>query len=420
MDIKGSIAVGNAYAGTTAAPPNGAIIEGNVGIGTFAPNASALLDISSISKGLLIPRVALTATNLPGPIAGPVTSLMVYNTATAGVSPNAVSPGYYYWDGAKWIAFGGSGGTNWSLLGNAGTVDGTNFIGTTDNIPFNIRVNNQKAGRIDNGGMSSTFFGFLAGNANTGNGNSLYGYQSGSANTGGGWNTAMGQYSLNANTTGSQNVAMGASALKSNLTSSDNSAFGAYALQNSTGGNNTALGSQTLLSNTTGINNTAVGTSAGYTNTPANANVTGSLNTFIGYNSGPGTAAQLTNASAIGSNARVTASNALILGNAVNVGIGNTAPSQTLSVGANKFLVDGLNGDVTFTDDQASITFPVPTGASQPMIQMWPSGTTNADRMVISHSAPFPSWGLQYQDVGDKFNFLSSGAPVLTIDLQNQ
>ena len=38
---------------------------------------------------------------------------------------------------------------NWSLTGNSGTVDGTNFIGTTDNIPFNIRVNNQKAGSID-------------------------------------------------------------------------------------------------------------------------------------------------------------------------------------------------------------------------------------------------------------------------------
>ena len=31
----------------------------------------------------------------------------------------------------------------WALLGNAGTVDGTNFIGTTDAIPFNIRVNNE-------------------------------------------------------------------------------------------------------------------------------------------------------------------------------------------------------------------------------------------------------------------------------------
>jgi hypothetical protein len=38
---------------------------------------------------------------------------------------------------------------SWNLLGNSGTIDGTNFIGTTDNVPFSIRVNNQKAGRID-------------------------------------------------------------------------------------------------------------------------------------------------------------------------------------------------------------------------------------------------------------------------------
>jgi hypothetical protein len=46
---------------------------------------------------------------------------------------------------AAWQTGGGSG---WGLTGTAGTVDGTNFIGTTDNIPFNIRVNNQQAMRI--------------------------------------------------------------------------------------------------------------------------------------------------------------------------------------------------------------------------------------------------------------------------------
>ncbi len=51
----------------------------------------------------------------------------------------------------------------WGLLGNASTVDGTNFIGTTDNIPVNIRVNNQKAGRISSAGMS--VIGYQAGNS---------------------------------------------------------------------------------------------------------------------------------------------------------------------------------------------------------------------------------------------------------------
>ncbi|MFA6524596.1 MAG: hypothetical protein WC264_03820 [Candidatus Paceibacterota bacterium] len=39
----------------------------------------------------------------------------------------------------------------WSLTGNSGTVDGTNFIGTTDEataVPLNFKVDGQKAGRI--------------------------------------------------------------------------------------------------------------------------------------------------------------------------------------------------------------------------------------------------------------------------------
>jgi hypothetical protein len=48
----------------------------------------------------------------------------------------------------------GSSTDGWKLTGNANT-DGTNFIGTTDDIPFNIRVNNIPAGRIDSNGNTS-------------------------------------------------------------------------------------------------------------------------------------------------------------------------------------------------------------------------------------------------------------------------
>ena len=47
----------------------------------------------------------------------------------------------------------------WSLTGNAGTVDGTNFIGTTDNVPFNIRVNNEQAFRVEPRGASPNIIG---------------------------------------------------------------------------------------------------------------------------------------------------------------------------------------------------------------------------------------------------------------------
>lgn len=77
-------------------------ISAQVGIGTSTPNASAQLEISSSSKGFLPPRVTLTGTADVTTIASPATGLMVYNTATAGTSPANVTPGIYYYDGAKW------------------------------------------------------------------------------------------------------------------------------------------------------------------------------------------------------------------------------------------------------------------------------------------------------------------------------
>jgi hypothetical protein len=116
-----------------------------------------MLDIVSTDKGLLIPRVALTTLNAAGPITTPLTSLLVYNTATAGVSPNNVIPGYYYWDGTKWVAFAGSGSKNWALLGNAGTTPSSsgygtaannNFIGTTDAQDLTFVTNGMERMRI--------------------------------------------------------------------------------------------------------------------------------------------------------------------------------------------------------------------------------------------------------------------------------
>lgn len=73
----------------------------NVGVGTNNP--SAKLDVSATNSGILIPRVALTATNAAGPVTAPVTSMMVYNTATAGAGGTTVTPGFYYWNGTAWV-----------------------------------------------------------------------------------------------------------------------------------------------------------------------------------------------------------------------------------------------------------------------------------------------------------------------------
>lgn len=75
---------------------------GSVGINTPTPDPNAALDVVSTNKGLLPPRVALTSTNSPAPLGAHVAGMIVYNTATAGTSPNNVTPGLYYNDGSQW------------------------------------------------------------------------------------------------------------------------------------------------------------------------------------------------------------------------------------------------------------------------------------------------------------------------------
>ena len=79
----------------------------NVGISATGtvPEASAGLDVDFSDKGLLIPRIALEAANSASPIASPSTSLLIYNTATAGAAPHNVYPGYYFWSGSVWQRF---------------------------------------------------------------------------------------------------------------------------------------------------------------------------------------------------------------------------------------------------------------------------------------------------------------------------
>jgi len=120
---------------------------GQVGIGTTSPNSDAVLDITSINGGLLLPRVPLTNTTSPSPLSADVAGMVVYNTATTG----DVTPGFYYNNGADWVRIGGA--TNsWSLTGNSGTTAGTNFIGTTDTQDLIIKTDNVERVRIDTDG----------------------------------------------------------------------------------------------------------------------------------------------------------------------------------------------------------------------------------------------------------------------------
>lgn len=76
------------------------------GFGTNTPDKSAVIDIVSNKRGLLIPRVDLTSTILAAPVSAPAQSLLVYNkNTTKSGGTTDVTPGYYYWDTDRWVRF---------------------------------------------------------------------------------------------------------------------------------------------------------------------------------------------------------------------------------------------------------------------------------------------------------------------------
>lgn len=163
-----------------------------------------------------------------------------------------------------------------------------------------------------------------------GSGNLFFGVNAGNFTNTGTLNVGLGTVALGALTTGSSNLALGSQAMANNTTGAQNSAIGTQALFNSNGNNNVAIGFNALVLNTTGGGNTSIGTQSGQTNG------TGTFNTLIGYNADVN-ANNLTNAMALGANARVNTSNSIVLGNGANVAIGTSAPAFTTGGGAHIF-----------------------------------------------------------------------------------
>jgi hypothetical protein len=245
----------------------------------FPPDSSRYLDVTQGGLSVLAARVPLYAsafTISPGPV-GPAGPTGPQGPAgPAGPAGPTGPQGPVGPPGPQ-----GPPGPN-DVPGNLTMVDSTATAG-----------NILKGGVlfIHNFGLNNTFIGKGAGNL---------------AMTGGN-NTASGLNALQRNTTGSGNTASGTSALISNGSGNENIAFGRTSLEsNSTGSRNTAIGAFTLGTNDSGDNNTAIGWGA---------------DVLFG---------NLTNATAIGANAVVNASNKIRLGNtAVTVIEGQVAYTFT-------------------------------------------------------------------------------------------
>lgn len=308
----------------------------NIGINSngSAPDASAMLDVVSTDKGLLVPRMT---TVQKAAITSPATGLIVYDNDTSS---------FWYFNGTIWVEVlngkvselidddadtkvqveesADEDMIRFDVAGSEAMMiysDGNVGIGNSAPVA-NLQIgNNVATGALDNfseyqillyqsGAGAANSYGIgIRGNTFISNsdmifdwdidgttkwrmessrlepqnaGNSVFvGIDAGANDDlSDNRNVGIGWLALNVNTTGAGNVAVGQNTLHYS-TVSNTTAIGAYALDgNTTGIENTAVGTSTLGNNSTGGYNTAVGRAANY------ANTTGSYNTTLGYRAG--------------------------------------------------------------------------------------------------------------------------------------
>jgi hypothetical protein len=118
------------------------------------PDSSAMLDVSSTNKGVLIPQISLSSLTDASTIAVPAHSLLVYNTNAA----LSGGKGYYYNSGTtgspSWVKLSAY-GTDWKLAGNTGTSPGTDYIGTTDSTDLQIKTKATQRVKITGAGITT-------------------------------------------------------------------------------------------------------------------------------------------------------------------------------------------------------------------------------------------------------------------------
>jgi len=243
--------------------------EMNIGNTLFGLNVDSTIGVGKIGVNTRMPLVELDVNgqarvrNLPQ---GAVTDSVV----TADLNGNL-----------RWRAASSLSGNNWTLLGNTGTT-AANFLGTTDNTPFFLRINNTNAGSLS---QNNTAYGYNAYNTTadpSAVNNTALGVTTLLNNITGIENTAVGSGALKSNTTGGSNIAIGIDAMGKNTTGNYNAIVGYQAMTNGVfaGNYNAAFGYQALFNNAGGNHNIALGEQAGY------GLKDGNLNIYLGYRAG--------------------------------------------------------------------------------------------------------------------------------------
>lgn len=253
-----------------------------VGISTdgAAPDPSAMLDIRSTDRGILIPRMT-SAQRID--IDLPAVGLLVFDLD---------SETFWFREASGWTELVSVGGGPAS--DHITDVDGDTYIhteSTADNDRIVMEIggdpvltileNSSNAHRFETSAISrNLFFGHRAGESSLSGYNTFLGYEAGADNLG-----------------GADNVYIGYRAGMSNLQGDDNVMIGHRAGEDATSGSNVFIGRLSGASVTTGSGNVFLGYNSGDSNTTglynsfighnvAGSNTTGSRNTFMGQGAG--------------------------------------------------------------------------------------------------------------------------------------
>ena len=229
-----------------------------VGINTdnSDPDASAMLDIKSTDKGMLVPRMTSTQRNA---ISSPATGLLVFDNTTGS---------FWFYNGSAWEDLSAESTPDKIADSDNDTKIQVEKNNDEDIIRFDIGGSEQwrmKNARLEpaNSG-SSIFIGQFAGSADDlSNNRNIY----------------MGRSAGQSNVSGIANVAIGDQAFRDGTGGMENTAIGFQSLFTNNGDRNVSIGAYTLQNNNTGNNNTAIGNNAGY-------NSTGTKNIYIGNRAG--------------------------------------------------------------------------------------------------------------------------------------
>ncbi|PIF45609.1 trimeric autotransporter adhesin [Chryseobacterium sp. 52] len=373
-------------------------IHAQVGIGTPSPDPSAMLQINSKNKGMLLPSIALASSTDQLTIPNPAEGLMVWNNGTGTLA----DVGLYYWSKSRWNMIsanaannGNNGGVTplavWNNSatnsGNSAGADTNLSLGTNTSDDLVFKVNSTAVGRL--GVNNSISFGTAANAAQNGIalGNSSSAYQG----------IAIG---TNTSVTANESVALGANSKISGYQSTAVGFNAKVTVNEATaiGNNAEASGFQSVAmgynAKTTTNDATALGknsTASGFQSTAVGYNAKTNTNseTAVGYNTqtnnqnstavGSGANALGQFSTALGYGASTSQANTIVIGNNnANIGIGTGTPNTSAKIDVNGQYKLGEKGSV----QKNQISF-----------EAWPSVSVNnlAPGKSVTMEIPVPA-----------------------------